>query len=137
MEFPTPIYRQDNNDTERDKNCEQYINEVLAIIYEDEYFDTRLSKASRIAFVAKQWGAIGNYHAGFHWCNNCEKQYKPDDLTSDGRLHATILCHDCKFPKLLPGAIEGENAIVMAQSIRETYGMSLEDTLSLATLLLK
>lgn len=53
-----PRYRQDKQQPERDQNCEQYIDEVLAIIYDDDYFDTRLSKTSRIAAIKINMGAL-------------------------------------------------------------------------------
>ena len=94
-QYKQPEYRQDNRNKERDNICEQYINEVLKIIYEDDYFDTRLSKASRIAFVAKSWGAIGGFHGVHKWCDECGKQFKHDELYSEGYHNSKRLCEKC------------------------------------------
>ncbi len=90
-----PRYRQDKQQPERDQNCEQYIDEVLAIIYDDDYFDTRLSKTSRIAAITKSWVLISEFHGYHRWCDNCGEQYKHDELYSEGFANSKQLCKGC------------------------------------------
>ncbi len=82
-------------DNERNEMCKQYIQEIEDILDDETYFDTPIAKASRIAFVAKTWGAVTEYHGKHQWCDGCGEQKKPDELHSEDYADSKLLCEAC------------------------------------------